>query len=43
VTILLLTAEEDPEERAKEIGAAEWVGKPFNIATLLRRLAAVLR
>ncbi|MHB1416061.1 MAG: response regulator [Chloroflexota bacterium] len=40
VPIVVLTAAEDARKRAEEIGAQGWVGKPFNLDTLI---AAVRR
>jgi urea transport system substrate-binding protein len=36
VPIVVVTAAENAEKRAEEIGAAGWVAKPFDVATLVR-------
>ncbi len=37
--ILVLTAAEDARKRAEEIGAATWIGKPFDLDALVATVA----
>jgi CheY-like chemotaxis protein len=39
IPILVLTAARDPEAVAREIGAADFVGKPFDVLDLLEKVA----
>ena len=39
IPILVLTAARDPAAVAREIGAADWVGKPFDVLDLLEQVA----
>jgi urea transport system substrate-binding protein len=41
--IVLLSAVDDPAQRAQEVGAVAWIGKPFEIVDFLRVVAAHLR
>ena len=39
IPIVVFTAAEDARKRAEEIGAVSWVGKPFDLDTLLEAVA----
>ncbi len=41
--ILIMTAAADAEQRAKEIGASGWIGKPFVLQELLDKIKRVER
>jgi two-component system, OmpR family, response regulator MprA len=38
IPILVLTAAHDPEAVAREIGAADWLAKPFDVVDLLAKV-----
>ncbi|MBI3978821.1 MAG: response regulator [Chloroflexi bacterium] len=43
VPILVLTAADDARKRAEEIGAAGWLGKPFELDALVRAIGRYVR
>jgi DNA-binding response OmpR family regulator len=40
--ILVVTAADDAQRRAAEVGASAWIGKPFDPETLLAKVASLL-
>jgi DNA-binding response OmpR family regulator len=40
--ILVVTAADDAQRRAAEVGASAWIGKPFDPETLLAKVANLL-
>jgi two-component system, OmpR family, response regulator MprA len=41
IPILVLTAAHDPEAVAREIGAADWLAKPFDLVDLLAKVERI--
>jgi CheY-like chemotaxis protein len=39
--IIVMTAAQDAEQRARDVGAVAWIGKPFDSAELFQALEAV--